>query len=302
MADRVSVSAADFVRNIGLWQEQALKTPVSITRHGKERLVLLSAERYAASNTVAPPIDPLAQAALLALRHLKEGFIAYNDDLFVTDLNAVAEAYFGIAREDLIGRRLTDLFPPIAGSMAIDQIKRVAATRASASFETESVIFSGVRLAITAFPLLNGMAVLFSNITEREAMRSAAMRGNALLAGVDQHPGVSVVQLDARGRFVRLDAKFSTWSGFEPGALLNCRLIDLLAPADRRRVGDAFDETALARKVGSAQAALVGKDLKERQLSLAFSPVEDCDGRLEVWTMVTLGVQKAAGRSAAPPQ
>jgi hypothetical protein len=46
MPDRIVVPAADFVRNIGHWQNQALEQPIAITYHGRERLILVSAKRF----------------------------------------------------------------------------------------------------------------------------------------------------------------------------------------------------------------------------------------------------------------
>jgi prevent-host-death family protein len=42
----IKVSAAEFQRNIGRYQDLALTEPVAVTRNGRERLVLLSAEEY----------------------------------------------------------------------------------------------------------------------------------------------------------------------------------------------------------------------------------------------------------------
>lgn len=41
-----TVSSADFLKSYGRIAEVALREPVSITSHGRERLVLLSAEEY----------------------------------------------------------------------------------------------------------------------------------------------------------------------------------------------------------------------------------------------------------------
>ena len=41
------VPAAEFQRNIGRYQDVALTQPVAITRNGRERTVLISAEEYA---------------------------------------------------------------------------------------------------------------------------------------------------------------------------------------------------------------------------------------------------------------
>ncbi len=43
---RATVSSAEFQRNLGLYQDKALAGPVTITRNGRERLVLLSVEEY----------------------------------------------------------------------------------------------------------------------------------------------------------------------------------------------------------------------------------------------------------------
>jgi prevent-host-death family protein len=42
----MTVSAAEFQRNFGRYQDEALKQPVSITRNGRDRLVVLSVEEY----------------------------------------------------------------------------------------------------------------------------------------------------------------------------------------------------------------------------------------------------------------
>src|SRR5271155_3151142 len=45
--DSVTVSAAEFHRNVGAYQDIALTKPVTITKNGRERTVLLSAQEYA---------------------------------------------------------------------------------------------------------------------------------------------------------------------------------------------------------------------------------------------------------------
>lgn len=41
-----TITSADFQRNIGHYQDRALVEPVLVTRNGRERLVLLSAEEF----------------------------------------------------------------------------------------------------------------------------------------------------------------------------------------------------------------------------------------------------------------
>jgi prevent-host-death family protein len=42
----VKVSAAEFQRNIGRYQNLALTQPVAVTRNGRERTVMISVEEY----------------------------------------------------------------------------------------------------------------------------------------------------------------------------------------------------------------------------------------------------------------
>ncbi len=42
----LKVTAADFQRNIGRYQDLALRQPVAVTRNGRESCVLISTEEY----------------------------------------------------------------------------------------------------------------------------------------------------------------------------------------------------------------------------------------------------------------
>jgi prevent-host-death family protein len=42
----LTVSSAEFQRNFGHYQDMALTEPVAVTRNGRERLVVLSAQEY----------------------------------------------------------------------------------------------------------------------------------------------------------------------------------------------------------------------------------------------------------------
>jgi prevent-host-death family protein len=46
MADRVRVTASEFHRSFGSLSDKALREPISITKQGRDHLVLMSAEEY----------------------------------------------------------------------------------------------------------------------------------------------------------------------------------------------------------------------------------------------------------------
>ncbi|HSZ75689.1 MAG TPA: type II toxin-antitoxin system Phd/YefM family antitoxin [Rhizomicrobium sp.] len=81
----VTVSSAEFHHNIGRYQDMALTKPVVITKNGRERTVLLSAEEYARlkrRDRRALALSELSEEQITAIRDAKvpEQF-AYLDDL-----------------------------------------------------------------------------------------------------------------------------------------------------------------------------------------------------------------------------
>ena len=84
--DAVTVSAADFHRNIGMYQDLALTKPVTITKNGRDRTVLLSAEEYARlkrrdRRTIA--VGALTDRQVDAIRHAKvpDEFAHLNEEI-----------------------------------------------------------------------------------------------------------------------------------------------------------------------------------------------------------------------------
>lgn len=66
----ITVSSAEFQRNFGAYQDKALLEPVAITRNGRERIVVLSADEYhrlKRRDREALPVGALSDADLAAI-------------------------------------------------------------------------------------------------------------------------------------------------------------------------------------------------------------------------------------------
>jgi PAS domain-containing protein len=292
MPDRVGVSSADFVRNIGYWQEQALKGPISITNHGRERFVLVSADRYNASNPsgeLGAPVEASNIVGTLGavLDNVTDGFLALAGDLTITAANRIAEAYLGLTWRQVEGRALTQVFPSIMGSVFLEQIQRVLQVRECLTFVADSLPFEGRRVEFRIFPLPQGVGVLFVNLADRDALEARAARAAAFVAGISIHPGIGITQCDAKGCFTRVDDAFADWVRFEPSALLKSRLTDIVVPADRRRVTDALMETVTTRKPVLTGARLLARDLNERNFTISLSTAYSDSTGIEVFAIFT---------------
>ena len=84
--DTLTVKAADFQRNIGRYQDVALRQPVAVTRNGRESTMLISVEEYRRLKRRAREvlaIDDLtdADAAAVAKATAPVEAAAFNDEL-----------------------------------------------------------------------------------------------------------------------------------------------------------------------------------------------------------------------------
>ncbi len=65
------VTSREFQRNFGYYQDEALRSPLAITRHARERLVILSASEYKRLKRLdrqALAVEDLSDAELEAIR------------------------------------------------------------------------------------------------------------------------------------------------------------------------------------------------------------------------------------------
>src|SRR5262245_3396780 len=109
MSERVSVPSGEFIRNIGYWQNEALRQPICITHHGRERLVLATPDAFEARARDAAPVRSDADALI---ENLADGYIAFDHGLRVTRCNAAAESFVGRARDALQRIAMRDFLPP----------------------------------------------------------------------------------------------------------------------------------------------------------------------------------------------
>jgi prevent-host-death family protein len=68
----VKVTATEFQRNFGQYEDKALVEPVSITRHGRERVVLLSKEAFDKLNDRAPKAMLVSELSIDDLRNIEQ--------------------------------------------------------------------------------------------------------------------------------------------------------------------------------------------------------------------------------------
>ncbi|HRE42952.1 MAG TPA: PAS domain-containing protein [Terricaulis sp.] len=275
MSTRLAVSSADFIRNIGHWQSEAMRQPISITHHGRTRLVLAAAEQFAAEATpgagAGEALTALRAAYAAIVENMDEGFLGLDGQARITAANAMAEAFIGEPRETLIGRTLFDALPDPMAAMLADRLTRVLRARRPESFECGA--FDGRHASIRVFPMPEGAGALLQNITEQYALRREREINQALDSAVRTHVDVSLIRLDAHGRIEAVDAAFQSWSGFSAAELTGHRFADLIAAGGRREMMGAFERALREGAPSHAEFTLLGKRGEEIFGRASIAPV-----------------------------
>jgi PAS domain S-box-containing protein len=204
-----------------------------------------------------------AEDALLASRlrfeevieRVTDAFYALDREWRITYINERAARYAAqltgeeIAREDLPGRNLFELLPPVTGTLLDDEYRRAVRDQVPVSFEFEYP-GDGPWFEVTAYPSADGLSIYFREIGERKL----AERRQAIVA----------------------DLGLRALSGHDPEALLDeaCALVgrtlgvELVGVAETLpgggrlllRAGVGWDEGEVGHAVGhSGGASLVGE-------------------------------------------
>lgn len=273
MPNRHAVTAAEFIRNIGYWQNEALREPISITHHGRERLVLAAPDAF---NTDRSRQGEHALQTVKAdfagvLEHLEEGFFVVDANLAIVSGNAAAAAFASRAPEELCGATIFDVMPQPLASVLADRIHRVQRARKSERFEAST--FDGRHLSVRVFPGASGAGVLFLNLTEQFGLRRKLEHSDALDAAVRRCSALAAMRLDARSRIEAADEAFCAWSGFDVRDLVGHRFVDLVSAPERRVVGETIERAMRDGAGAELSLTLLGRRGEELATQLALSPV-----------------------------
>jgi PAS domain S-box-containing protein len=97
-------------------------------------------------------------------------FYAVDRDWRITLFNRAAERYYGLSQDEVLGRKLWEVFPAHVGSVFERQLERVMEEREPVTFEAQSVVFPDRFIEMRVSPKEgSGLAVSFSDVTVRKA-------------------------------------------------------------------------------------------------------------------------------------
>lgn len=100
------------------------------------------------------------------LNNINDGFYALDKRLHFTKVNKNFEIEVGLSTDQIIGKKVTEIFPGFDERLAYAHIKKVMHDKVPDKFEAYSRHFNKW-LSFNAYPTEEGVAVYFNDITER---------------------------------------------------------------------------------------------------------------------------------------
>jgi PAS domain S-box-containing protein len=192
-----------------------------LTKTGQEVLLAWSAFRWPASALLLcvghvlavqmpalPPESPESVGQDL-LEHLADAYIGVDKDWTITSFNSQAERVLQVNRQQCLGRSYWAVFPNAVKSRANHYLHLAMASEQPVQFEVLSTRTSRW-LEMKAQPTAYGLAIFFSNITDR----ITAAKQLEQLALVAQGTDNGVLICDAQGRVEWVNEGFTKHTGY----------------------------------------------------------------------------------------
>ncbi len=167
-----------------------------------------------------------AEAALLEsktqiqtiLESISDAFIAMDSDRTITYTNEAAGRLLGVQRDELIGKRYTEVFPEPGSTAFEDLLRRVLDEQRPVTFETFDPSH-GRYFEVRVFPRNRGLSLYFNDISERKIAEEKIKRRNKQLYTINQVIGAASTSTDPDDLMQRALDRTLDLVAFEGGAI-----------------------------------------------------------------------------------
>jgi PAS domain S-box-containing protein len=122
-----------------------------------------------------------AQRALETLECMSDGFETLDSEWRFTYLNPQAETILGCRRDELLGKKLWEEFPDAVGTRFYDEYHRAVRDQVPVRFEAVHEP-SGRTHEVRAYPVLDGLAIYFTDVTDQRVRDAHILQSERLEA------------------------------------------------------------------------------------------------------------------------
>ncbi len=144
-----------------------------------------------------------------------------------------------LPKQDLVGKRLIDIFGPKAGAQYLKTIRHVIATGETATIEYRVSLGDELRYFSGILTLIPGcgadratVGCVVRDITENRLADEQVRESEALWRALYEHAGVGIAQLGLDGRFLRVNPRLCETLGYPLENMLHRSFQDFTHPDD----------------------------------------------------------------------
>ncbi|ACM20562.1 sensor histidine kinase, PAS, PAS, PAS and PAS domain-containing [Geotalea daltonii FRC-32] len=163
-----------------------------------------------------------------------DGFIAIDRDWRVTDFNRKAEELSGLKAEQLIGQTYWEIVPQAPGSRIENAYRSAMEENRSVHFE-EYYLCYGKLLDVYVHPYVDGIAVFFHDLSDRERVAEALRSRTEELESLLRHAPIGFAFFDNQHRYLRVNKALCQINGLSEEQTLGKTIGEVL-PVNARIV------------------------------------------------------------------
>lgn len=279
------VTASEFVRQFGIWQDRARDEPVYIVHRGRPKLVLLSVEIMEALCDRGEPVGVIADGQVAALiDSYDESVILFDDEAIITHANRAARARFAFAIE---GESIDGLLA--RGNVFIASlVRRVLQSGTSEYLQIPSPDRPGHELFLKIDALPSGCILVARDASALEELRHCQARSAALLAAVEATGETAAFRLNNRLALVEPRPALAKLMGAAIEHLSGTRLSTFVDIADRQRVSDLIYQVFDTGGSVTTQIDVLVEGGRKKRAALSLAGTEGLAQRAEITGTLTL--------------
>ena len=274
----LEMTAAEVVKNFRLVQQEVMRRPVIVTRHGKPGMAILPYTEWRDGKASA------RRKLLAVIDQLDEAYLGLDGAWQISALNRPAELYFGMPRAQIMGVRLGDAFPAIVGTEAEGYLQRAMEQGEEVNFAWKSVLHPDRKITVCAFPLPRdegGIGVLFKSVPESEALRAElSLEQKRMAAVLCEIPSVAMIDIDRDGLISGWTGAAEAMLGWSAKEALG-QPIESIYTSEAREAGTIWREMAFARRDGRAEMVTTHLSKKGTEVAClsVLVPLHQTNGR-----------------------
>jgi two-component system cell cycle sensor histidine kinase/response regulator CckA len=254
-------------------EEAAVRAEEEASRAEEE--CLRAEEERGRATAALDQVEAANRRLTAVLESMSDAFAALDRDWRITYLNREAARIAKRPLEDLVGKNIWELFPPLLETAIPAHYERALTDQLPVHFEEYFPPF-GIWLEMSAYPSADGLGIFFRDVTAR---RQAAQT-SARLAAIVESSDDAIVGKSLDGVITSWNAAAERIFGYTAGEMVGAPIFRLIPPELQAEEHAILQRIARGEHVAHYETTRMRKDGSRIPVELTVSPVRDAAGTI----------------------